>query len=98
MSRTYGDYSLCVDHLRSRLIGVDPLIYGDEQTARIDKPVDALKESGKQIIAAGDVFSQSQSSISIAGAGGQVTGEKDNIIVAVMAGDEMATVSEGVEK
>lgn len=38
------------------------------------------------------------SSVSIAGAGGQVTGEKDNIIVAVMAGDEMATVSVGIEK
>lgn len=38
------------------------------------------------------------SSVSIPGAGGQVTAEKDKIIVAVMAGEDMATVSVGVEK
>ncbi len=38
------------------------------------------------------------SSVSVPGAGGQVTGEKDNIIVAVMAGEDMATVSVGIEK
>lgn len=38
------------------------------------------------------------SSVSVPGAGGQVTGEKGNIIVAVMAGEDMATVTVGVEK
>jgi hypothetical protein len=38
------------------------------------------------------------SSVSIPGAGGQVTAEKENIFVAVMAGDDMATVSVGIKK
>lgn len=38
------------------------------------------------------------SSVSIPGAGGQVSGEKDNLFVAVMAGEDMATLSVGIEK
>ena len=46
-----------------------------------------LKEKGFKI-----------SSVSVPGAGGQVTGEKDNLFVAVMAGEDMASVSVGIEK
>jgi len=42
VSRTYGDYSLCVDHLRSRLIRIDPLATGDERTTRIGRYADRL--------------------------------------------------------
>lgn len=37
-------------------------------------------------------------SVSVPGAGGQVSGEKDNMFVAVMAGEEMASLTVGLKK